>query len=416
MDETGSPAVAAAASGTQTPVQAVSQAAIPAQAHAQAQADAEGWALLEGLRRRLDEQANQHRKTQTQVSQLAESIGALVETQRRRSRWLNINSFVAYLVFTLLCGGAFYLLYQSRAREVVADRDRVAHERDLAVQHSKGITEQLAARDAADLKAWDAFQLLESGKREEASKKLVELQKAPLSKLERTVLDGKAKQADIMQVDATLKNVAAAFKSARHAETIAPLEVALQLESVGPRAALMHYYLGVAYAKGGTLDKAIVHLQAAVEADVTVEDARFHYASALDRAGEWGKAKVEYERFATAHPMSPHTTYATRRSWGLARLPAVDPKKANAPAPAAAAPATAPAAATPSATAPATPPPAAAPPTSARAAAPTPAPAQPAATSAPRPAAPRPAPRPAPKQPAAEPTPPPKVLDFSEPE
>ena len=36
--------------------------------------DAEGWALLEGLRRRLDEQANQNRKTQTQVRQLAESI------------------------------------------------------------------------------------------------------------------------------------------------------------------------------------------------------------------------------------------------------------------------------------------------------------------------------------------------------
>jgi tetratricopeptide (TPR) repeat protein len=397
-DETPSPAASAAPA---QPTVQVAPTGIQVQAQPQAQADAEGWALLEGLRRRLDEQANQHRKTQTQVGQLAESIGALVETQRRRSRWLNINSFVAYLMFTLLCGGAFYLLYQSRARELVADRDRVAHERDLAVQHSKDVTNQLAARDAADLKAWDAFQLLEGGKREEASKKLVELQGAPLSKFERTVLDGKAKQADIMQVDATLKNVAAAFKAARHAETIAPLEVALQLESVGPRAALMHYYLGVAYAKAGTLAKAISHLQAAVEADVSVEDARFHYASALDRAGEWGKAKVEYERFATAHPMSPHTTFATRRSWGLARLPEVDPKKGSASAPAPAAPPATAAPAPAPVLAPAAPPAAAAPPP---------------AAAAPRPVAPRPAPRPAPKAPAAEPTPPPKTLDFSEPE
>src|SRR5690606_18367738 len=98
----------------------------------------------------------------------------------------------------------------------------------------------------------------------------------------------------------------------------------------GPRAALMHYYLGVAYSKTGNLDSAITHLQAAVEGDVDVVDARFHYASALDRAGQWGRAKVEYERFATAHPMSGHTTFATRRSWGLARLPAVAPKKAAA--------------------------------------------------------------------------------------
>jgi tetratricopeptide (TPR) repeat protein len=359
----------------------------PSSPAAQAASDAEGWALLESLRRRLDEQANQHRKTQTQVGQLAESSGSLVESQRRRSRWVNIKSFVAYLVFTLLCSGAFYLLYQSRARELVGDRDRIANERDLAQAYGKKVSEQLAARDSADSRAWDAYQLLETGKRDEASKKLAELQGAPLSTFERSVLDAKAKQADVLQVDATLKNVVAAFKTGRLTDTIGPLEVALQLEPIGPRAALMHYYLGVAYAKAGTLDKAIVHLRAAVENDVTMDDARFHYASALDRAGEWGKAKAEYERFATAHPMSGHTTFATRRSWGLARLPPVGPKAAkagDAPAPASTtvAPTTAPA--------PATAPPAAK----------------------------LPAPKVAPKTvaPKAEPPPAPKTLDFNEPD
>ena len=70
-------------------------------------ADSEGWALLDGLRRRLEDQATQTRKTSAQVTQLAESIAALVEAQRRRSRWLNLNSFVAYVMFTVLCGGAF---------------------------------------------------------------------------------------------------------------------------------------------------------------------------------------------------------------------------------------------------------------------------------------------------------------------
>jgi tetratricopeptide (TPR) repeat protein len=289
--------------------------------------DDDGWALLDGLRRRLDEQANQSRKTQTQVTQLAESIGALVQQQRRRSRWLNINSFVAYVVFTMLCGGAFYLLYESRARELVGDRDRVIGERDAAAQRARTATAQLAAREAADATAWDTYQLLETGKREDAAKKLAELSGAPLSRFERTVLEARAKQAEIMQVDAALKGAMSGAKAGRHADIIAPLESALTLESVGPRAALMHYYLGVAYAKTGVLDKAIENLRTAVERDVEIEDARFHLASALDRAGQWGKARVEYERFATKFPMSSYTAFATRRGATLARAPAVGPPR-----------------------------------------------------------------------------------------
>jgi tetratricopeptide (TPR) repeat protein len=292
-------------------------------------ADAEGWALLDGLRRRLDEQANQSRKTQSEVRQLAESIAAMVQQQRKRSRWLNVNSFVAYVMFTLLCGGAFYFLYQSRARELVADRERVITERDAAVRRADEAIKKTAARDAADTRAWDAYQLLEAGKREDAAKKLVELQGAPLSKFERTVLETKAKQAEVVQIDLALKGAAASFKAGRHAEVVPTLEAALALDPKGPRAPLMHYYLGVAASKAGALDNAILHLQAAVDGNVDLEDARFHLASGLDRAGQWGKARIEYDRFATAHPMSSYTWYATRRSAALSRMPAVRPPNAT---------------------------------------------------------------------------------------
>ena len=89
-------------------------------------AQAEGWALLDGLRRRMDEQANQSRKTQNEVRQLADSIAAMVDQQRKRSRWVNVNSFAAYVMFTLLCGGAFYFLYQSRAHDPVAQPQQAA--------------------------------------------------------------------------------------------------------------------------------------------------------------------------------------------------------------------------------------------------------------------------------------------------
>jgi tetratricopeptide (TPR) repeat protein len=288
-------------------------------------ADAEGWALLEGLRRRLDEQANQNRKTQSEVRQLADSIAAMVTQQRKRSRWINVNSFAAYLIFTLLCGGAAYFVYQSRARELVAENARVSSERDTAVRRADEATKKTTARDAADTKAWDAYQLLEAGKRDDAAKKLVELQGAPLSKFERTVLETKAKQAEVVQIDLALKGAAAAFKAGRHGDAVPSLEAALALDPQGPRAPLMHYYLGVAASKAGALDSAVTHLQAAVDGNVDLEDARFHLASALDRAGQWGKAKIEYDRFATAHPMSSYTWYATRRGGALSRMPAVRP-------------------------------------------------------------------------------------------
>jgi tetratricopeptide (TPR) repeat protein len=251
----------------------------------------DGWALLDALRRRLDDQGAQTRKTQAQVTQLAESIAALVEAGRKRSRWLNINSFVAYLIFTILLGGAFYFTYQSRAHELVAKRDKALIERDRAISD----------RDAAQKRADDATQKLAA---EQAAS---------------------AKAAEAAAIDASIKAAQAAIHAGHVGEVIAPLEKALASEPAGTRAAEMHYLLGVAYVAKNQLDKAIPHLQAAVDGDVGDDDARFQLASALDRAGQWARARGEYDKFATAHPQSSSAVFAMRRSATLARMPATAP-------------------------------------------------------------------------------------------
>lgn len=317
----------------------------------------DGWALLENLRRRLDDQAALGRKTQQQVSQLAESIGALVEIQRRRVRGLNLNSFVAYLIFTMLCGAGFYFLYQSRAGTLVEARDAAQRERDLAVRRADEATVAATAREQADRRAWEVFQLLESGKRADAAAKLAALRELPLSRTERAVLSSRAHETQVIAVDAALKTAAASLKAGRHAEVIAPLEAALASEPAGARATLMRYYLGVAYAKGGKLPQAIAQLQAAVDAGTDQEDARFQLASALDRSGAIAKARAEYDRFAAAYPQSQLAQFARGRSFVLARPAAVAPV---AGAPIAATPRPVPAAPVPP---PAAPPAASAPPT-----------------------------------------------------
>lgn len=302
--------------------------------------DADGWLLLDGLRRRMDDQAAQARKTTGQVTQLAESIGALVEAQRQRTRRINLNSFVAYVIFTLLCGVGAYALYWSRSHELVAATDRAISDRDAAVRRADEATKTLAARDAADAKAAEAWELLGKGDRARGAAAMAALVGAPLGKVERAALDARAADAQVEGGEAALKGAVAAFKAGRFAEVAGPLEAALANEPAGPRAAAMHYYVGVVAAKAGELDKAIAQLQAAISGDVTEDDARFQLASALDRKGEYGKARGEYDRYATAHPQAPLAAYAMRRSATLARVPAtaapaVAPPKAPVVAPAA---------------------------------------------------------------------------------
>ncbi|HEY0192001.1 MAG TPA: hypothetical protein VGC42_12865 [Kofleriaceae bacterium] len=292
----------------------------------------DGWALLEGLRRRIDDQAALGRKTTAQVSQLAESIAALVAQQRRRSLWLNVNSFVAYLLFTMLCAVGCYLLYQSRARELAAARDQAVGERDAAVRRADDTAAKLASRDAAGTRAWEIYQLLEAGKRGDAVAKLDALRDQPLSKTERAVLAARVHDTQVVEVDAALKAAIVALKAGRPGDVIKPLEAALSLEPPGARAATLHYYLGLGYARTD-LASAAAQLQAAVAADVDQEDARFQLASVLDRSGAYGQARAEYDRFATAHPQSQLAVFAMRRSATLVRLPAVAPPNGQVAAP-----------------------------------------------------------------------------------
>jgi Flp pilus assembly protein TadD len=67
---------------------------------------------------------------------------------------------------------------------------------------------------------------------------------------------------------------------------------------------------------------ALPHLKIAAATDAVDEDAHYQLAAALDRAGELAAARAEYDRVATAHPQSPFTPIALRRSAALARAPA----------------------------------------------------------------------------------------------
>jgi len=292
--------------------QPLSEADHQAASDARRAADAEGWALLDGMRRRLDDQSTHARKTAAQVTQLAGSIAALVEDQRRRSRTLNLNSFVAYLIFTLLCCGGFYVLYHNRARQLVDARDRAAAERNAAIKRADQATRALQARQMSDATAWEAWQLLAAGRRSEAAKRIAELAGAKISPLDKEALATRLAELETADISAALKTATADYRSGRYAEAMATLDQALLGASL-PNAET-HYLYGLAAARAEQWDLAATHFRAALAGRSTQDDARLRLATALDRAGHRDEATVEYARFAQEHPDSASAALARSKT------------------------------------------------------------------------------------------------------
>ena len=283
------------------------------------------WAMLDALRRKLDDNATVGRKTQQAMVQLADSLANQVASNRQRTRWLNLNSFVAYVLFTMILGAGFLLLYRVRTSGLLADRISAQHEREAAVTRAIQAETQLRERNGADAAVWDVYALLTTGKRQAGLTALAGLANAKLSKTERAVFAELEQRTRAELVDDQYRIGLAAFRTGKFADVVANLGAALSIESKGQRAAAMRYYLGVAQLKLLHPEAAVVALEHALGADVEIEDARYYYASALDALGQAARARAEYDRFATKHPLSPLTMSATRRSAVLARGPAVAP-------------------------------------------------------------------------------------------
>lgn len=278
---------------------------------------------LGDLRRKVDDNAALIRRNQLAVSELADSVGKLVALQRRRERSFTLSSFVAYVIFTVLLGGGFFALYDSRADQLVAARDRARAERDVATRRADELTAELAARDEAAARAHAYWQLLDEGRRDEAIARYAELAAAPLTPTERAVFAAREKQARAEVADAGYLAGLEAFRAGRHAEAIPLLERALGYEADdGPRAAQMRYYLGVARLKTGAPADGAKQLELALAGGIdqdNASDARFYLAVALERLGRIADARTEYDKFATTHPRHPMTLAARRKSAALAR-------------------------------------------------------------------------------------------------
>src|SRR5512144_1424991 len=97
------------------------------------------------LRRDIAEAHGVATRTHNAVATLAASLKEVVTRQAKYERGLNLNSFVAYLLFTILLGGGFFLLYRSRAGQLGAERDAALRKQAEAAEDAAAARRDLAA-------------------------------------------------------------------------------------------------------------------------------------------------------------------------------------------------------------------------------------------------------------------------------
>lgn len=277
---------------------------------------------VDELRRRLDEQGVLLRRTNTAVTSLADSLGKVVASQSKRERWVNLNSFVAYTLFTVLLGGGFYMLYDQRAGDLMAARNAAISERDAAQQEIVSLQDAANTRTAAEKAAHDFYQLLRDKRRSEAIARYPELEALQLTATERSLFADGVKDARSQIVDAGYLTGLDAFRAGDLDKAVTELRTALAYEAEGPRAAQMRYYLGLSYYKKADYDSAARQLELSLAGRVDqsgVTDVRFYLATCLEKIGQLEQARTEYDKFASANPNHEWTVTARRRSAQLAR-------------------------------------------------------------------------------------------------
>ena len=281
-------------------------------------------AEIERLRLRLDEQGALVRRTHAAVTALAESVAGLVAAQRRRERGVNLNSFIAYLLFTVLLGGGFLMLYKTRSGELLDARDRAIEERDGHRGRAAELQAEIASRDQAAEQALAYYDLLRQDRRPEAIARFGEVQQARLTPVERALFTEGETAARAEIVDAGYLAGLDAFRARDLARAITELERALAYEQEGPRAAQMRYYLGVAQHRVGRHEDAARQLELAIAGRVDQVgggDARYYLAAALEALGRIDEARAAYDKFASAQPESQLAVAARRKSAMLAHAP-----------------------------------------------------------------------------------------------
>ena len=272
---------------------------------------------LRTLRARVEEQTALTKRTADALRRLAES---LVARKRGHEQLLSLNSFAAYALFTILLGGGFYLLYQSRVAELVEGKREATQARDDARERADSLQGELDAIRAGADRAHAFFELVEGGDAPGVLAGYPELDATALTPTEHAVFAKAVQRARVKVAGADREAGFEAFEQGEYARAAAALTKASELEAETERAAMLRYYLGVARFRLGEHEAAARALELALAGRAERQgftDVRYYFAAAMEELGERDRARGAYERYAADNPASPRAHDARQQASAL---------------------------------------------------------------------------------------------------
>jgi TolA-binding protein len=277
---------------------------------------------IKELREVVEDHTEAIDKTLDASSQIARAMEVLASRTNSRNRAQQLNSFVAYVLFTVLLGGAFYVLYESRSAALTSARDEALESAQEARARARDLQDSQVDRKRSARAAADYYRLMREGRSGEVIAGYAALEELDLSETEREVFVDGQKNARAEMVEAGFLAGVEAFRRNDFEAATAELRRGLAYADEGQRMAEMRYYLGISLSSQGSQPEAIEQLEKAIEARVEqagIDDARLHLANTLVKAGSLTEARQEFVKFATKHPNHRFAQMARRKAAQIMR-------------------------------------------------------------------------------------------------
>jgi TolA-binding protein len=277
---------------------------------------------IKELRESVEDHTEAIDKTLEASSQMARAMEALVQRQKSRNRAQQLNSFVAYVLFTVLLGGAFFVLYQSRSAALTQARDEAQTAAQEARARARDLQDSQVDRKRSARAAAEYYRLMREGRSGDVIAGYKGLEDLALSETERQVFDDGLKKARAEMVEAGFLAGVEAFRRNDFEAATAELRRGLAYADDGQRTAEMRYYLGISLSSQGSQPEAIEQLEKAIEGRVDqagIDDARFHLANTLVKSGNLPEARQAFNEFANKHPNHRFAQMARRKAAQILR-------------------------------------------------------------------------------------------------
>lgn len=277
---------------------------------------------IKELRGAVEDRTEAIDQTLDASSQVARAMEQLVARQNTKNRFQQLNSFVAYVIFTVLLGGAFYVLYTSRSASIIAARDEAEDAAQAARARARELQDSQVGRKRSSRAAAEYYGLIREGRHSEVISGFDALEELTLSETERAVFDDGLKRAKADMVDAGYLAGVEAFRRNDFESATAELRRGLAYAEEGARAAQMRYYLGISLSRQGSQEEAVRQLELAIAGRVEqagIDDARFHLANTLVQFGRLDEAREAYGKFASKHPNHRFAQMSRRKAAQIMR-------------------------------------------------------------------------------------------------